>query len=334
MRLLLTLLVSLAASCQPQTGAAPQLLDQSARQDIEAATIVLFGRVESVSDRAPRKGPSGFRPVEVVVAIQHVWKGEVAGKQICVKYYYPFGGYTGPALVWVESGASGVFSLVPEGSCFRVVNDRRAMIRSHELHPDFSAPMYLAIASATLPTKAGCRTSSNQIASEISSVAIPLIGSRATWRLLTEELTTPESSVRSCACVAIAQVWKLDSPCLSQVTERDIDSVQVDLIRTSNREILSREREWFRTDPVEWLKTMIEAWGIDGALLRLSQLTVAGVLKVDSPACALIRKGYRSGRLSDSLGKARNTANEESESAALEDFDRWLALGCPPVSRK
>ena len=327
--LALILICGAAGGCGPSTHTTPRLLDQSARQDLEGARVVVLGKVASVSDTAPRRGAAGYRPIEVSLSVMRVLKGSLSSGHLCVVYFYPYGGYDGPGSAWIEVGATGIFALVPDERCFRVVNDRRAIIRSHGEPRNPPMPLARFVAEATLPTRGGCRTGSNQVASEILSITVPLIGSRASWELLEGELGGSDVGASACTCLAVSQVWRVDQPCLDNLPEASMDRSQVDAVRTTNQALLQRERGWFAAGPPSWLMTMVDGYGLDGAILRLHELLDRDRFQVTKAACTALAGSLQSGDVNDSLAAARARWNEAAEDNARLDFDKWLLLGCP-----
>jgi hypothetical protein len=240
-------------------------------------------------------------------------------------YFYPYGGYDGPRLEWVGQGETGVFALTTGQQCLRVVNDRRPIMHSYGVPTDERLPLEAYIANATLPTRAGCRTESYQASASVSSLSIPLVGSRAVWRLLQKELRDAEPLARACACVVSAQVWHLNEPCLDSLTSGVMDRSRVDSTRAENESLLVRETIWFRDDPSGWLRLMIEGWGLDGALVRLRELLARGVFQTSPSVCASLARGVDSGKADGSYSKG-------IEAEARDDFALWLNAGCPTTT--
>ncbi len=325
--LFFALLVCLAGHGGPAKNAEPRLLNQSAKQDIEGAALVVLARVESVSDTASHIGPAGYRPVEADLSVRQVLKGSYGSERMCIIYMYPYGGYDGPGLAWIEAGTTGVFSLVPNDRCFRVVNDRRAIIRSYALPKGAPTPLSAFVAAATLPTRGGCSSGINQVASEIWSISIPLIGSRATWRLLQDDLGSSDANAKTCACAAMASVWKVDEACLDRLPSNAIDPSQLNATRATNRLILRREQSWLQNDPIKWLQTIAGGWGVDGALVRLHELLSRKEVEIPRSRCAILTRALSEGGMDRSLSK--DGSDEATEQRARRDLNQWLELGCP-----
>jgi hypothetical protein len=330
LRVLLLIAVAIVAvTCGRGTRVAPRLPDQSAMRDLENAALVVVAQVDTIDDTEKRRGPAGFRPVRVNVSVQHVLKGAVASQRLCFVYCFPYGGYDGPGSVWVQPNMTGVLTLVPDGRCFRAVNDRRAIIPSYREPKDLSMPLNTLVAEATLPSVKGGKCNLHDVTADIWSITIPLIGSRATWRLLEQQLTEPDLNARACACVVMARVWMVNLPCLTDRSTDVIDRVQLDSIRSMNRTGLQREQGWFRSDPVGWLKITISGSGMDGAVLRLAELLSAGAVHVSQPTCAAFLQSLRSGDLNASLAASSTRFNEVADREAKRELDQWLQSGCP-----
>jgi hypothetical protein len=323
------IVATLLARCGSIRNPEPRLLSQSARQDIEDAALVVLADVKSISDTASRHGPAGYRPVVVDLLVRHVLKGFYSRDSMCIIYMYPYGGYDGPGLAWIEAGTTGIFTLVPGDKCFRVVNDRRAIIRSYTVPLDVYAPILAFVASSTLPTKAGCRSGINQVAAEIWSISIPLVGSRATWRLMENDLRNSDVNIKSCTCAVIASVWKVNETCLQRLPPNAIDQSQLDATKATNRLLLQREQGWVRKDPIKWLQTISGGWGVDGSLVRLYELLSLKAIEIPGSSCTQLARGLREGGMERLVLERGPVSDEGVERPARRDLKKWLDGGCP-----
>jgi hypothetical protein len=301
-----------------------RLLDETAKADLERATVVVLARVSAVHDTAVHQEPAGYRPVTVDLVVAEALKGHPTSGPICFVYAYPHGPYDGPKPVWVEPGQSGVFMLTAESStCLRAVNDRRPIIRSYGATQSKARTVEEAIARLTLPVKAGCPPDTYEVAHEIHSVSMPLVGSRTLYGMLEPLLQSRNSRVSTCTCLAMATVWKLNEACLMTIASTTEGLRE---IKDANLELLRREPHWFRANPVDWTKTMVEGWGVDGMLLRLQQLTDR--MKVSQSSCEILRASLDKGELAAAFTVGRIWSGDAAETSAKHEFRNWLNSGC------
>lgn len=313
-------------SAQGQQGDQLRMADWTAKQTLSAAKLVVLGKVREVKDTAPRAGVSGVRPIEVTVDVDVVLKGHHTAPSFCFVYFFPYGGYAGALPVWVQQGTTGIFALEPANGCFRAVSDRRAIIPAHGPVGGSRQHLDEFVARATLPVEAGCSRGPYDVASDVSSITLPLVGSRTTRKLLEPLIASSDPATSACACTVAALVWKLDEPCLTALAAK---GSQPDEIRATILKLEERERTWFRDNPVDWLNSTIDGWGLDGALLRLRQLLSTGILTVTPATCRALQEGFRSGVLDRSLREGQRWSSENAERSAKTALSEWLGLNCP-----
>jgi hypothetical protein len=319
-----------SCACGPATRGAPRFLDQSVRRDLESGSLVVLAKVKSISDSAPRRPLSGFRPIEVNVSVQRVLKGVLNSRRTCVVYFRPNGGYHGPPLEWLEPGETGIFAVEKDAGCFHVVNDRRAIIRSYDAPSDSSAPLDAFVAEAGLPSRGNCRTNAGyDAANDALDISVPLIGSRATWRFLERDLGSSDLKVRACACWIMSQAWYLDEPCLDQLPVGARDWFDIEQARETILKLLQYDQGQFREGPSQWLETAAEGGGLDRALLRFGELLARGALQMEKGSCAALARDPESFRRRNALLVNSDLLDEAAEDLAWKDLDRWLKAGCP-----
>ena len=75
--------------CRPATQTLPRFLDQTARKDLDTASLVVAGVAESVSPAGADRGTSGYEPIAVTLSVQRVLKGTLASDRLCLVYFRP-----------------------------------------------------------------------------------------------------------------------------------------------------------------------------------------------------------------------------------------------------
>jgi hypothetical protein len=318
-----------AAACRPQSKSVARFLEQSARQDLDQAALVVLGKAVEVHDGAPQPGVAGFRPVEVKMEVLRVLKGRLTSRSARFTYFFPYGGYDGPGAVWVEQGQVGIVALVPDRSRLRVVNDRRAMIRAYGTPEESPLPLDQFVAQATIPVRAGCSSSVSSVAREMASdlawISNTLIGARHTRKLLQSSLASREPNVSACACLVMAELWKLPEPCLDALPS----DAGIDHLRAENQELDRYQRDSLRRHPASQLKTLIESSGLDGTLLRLASWSSRPGLGIGGTECRAFSDALGAGDLSEALASGAKWSSPSAERSAMAEFRMWLALGCP-----
>ena len=322
------LLLMLAGGCRPQPMRSPRFVEQSARQVFKEAALVVLGKVVRLKDDTPQPpGEAGDRPIEVKLDVQRVLKGQLASRSACFVYFFPYGGYNGPLPEWVGQGEVGVFALLPGQPCFRVVNDRRAIIRAYNIPGDPSVSLERFVAQAALPVDASCSRNIGSVPRPmtIAWVSFSLVGPRNTRKLLQTFLANPDSKVRTCACLVTAELWNFDEPCMSSLPP---DS-HVNDLPTRDQGWNQRTRNWLRLYPVNELKTIIDGSGLDGALLDLGALTSRPGQEITRSECRAFSDALSSGVLNDALASGAEFSSPDAERTAMTQFKTWLGLGCP-----
>jgi hypothetical protein len=315
----------IAAGCQRGPAPDPRFLDESAKLDLDKASLVLLADVETVKDNGPRSGPSGVRRIEVVLRVQRVMKGELNSKVACATYFFPYGGFEGQLPVWVERGSTGIFALVPGGRCFRVVNDSRAIIKAYGQPAAGPAPLDKLVAEATIPYSC---PDIYKAASDIHSVTIPLVGSREARKLLSDTFLHGDSSVRTCSCLVAGLAWRLHESCLDSLQATGEVQAQATSIERTNDRLLRQEEQQLHENPAGWLRTIVESWGVDGALLRLAALLRSSNDRLPPATCMALKGDSASSSFPESLAKGRLRSNGPAEEEAVTQFRKWLDSGC------
>ena len=329
-RVAILLIVLVASSCQRASRPVPQFLDESAKQDLDRANIVVLAKVNGVSDR-DRHQEGKYRLIELALDVQLVIKGDLDSRTPCARYYALKGGFVGHLPVWVEPGSTGIFFLTNSSPCLRAVNDNRAYVRTFGTLPTArQRSAEKLIAGVTLPQ--GCAGNSYvyNAQQDVWAVTIPLVGSRAARKLMVGADSDNSRSVEPCSCLVAALVWKLPESCLTSLTPRDGIREQAHEIRNSNDALNFREEQELRDNPAAWLETTVEAWGMDGALLRLGGLMSSSGSGLSQGACSALRARRESSSFGASLKGGRDRSNATAESAALGQFDQWTNAGCQP----
>jgi hypothetical protein len=316
----------LAPNCQPASPSAPQFLNESAKQDLDKASVAVLANVTGVSDGKIHGAPGGYRPIKVTLDVQSVIKGDLASRTVCVDYYALDGAILGHLPVWVEPGSTGIFLLTSANPCFRVVNDSRAYIKAYGMPPTGSVSSENFIAEATLPRGCAGNSYAYRAAEDLWSITIPLVGSRAALKLLASTYHDADSSISACSCLVTALVWKLRERCLPSVAHEIQEQAQE--IARANDKLNLREEHQLRDDPAAWLKTTVEGMGMDGALLRLGGLIFQSGSPISRTTCALLKKTRESVSFQASLAIGRDHSNEIAERVAIEQLDQWLDSGC------
>jgi len=318
----------LALSCQGGSSPTLRFLNESAKEDLDKASLVVLATVNAVSDQNRPPAPAGYRRMEVTLDVQRVIKGELATRTPCVTYYALNGGIVGHLPVWVEPGSTGIFFLSKAEPCFRAVNDNRTYIRAYSTLPTTPVSPEKLIAEATVPR--GCAGNSYIYTAQqdVWSETIPLVGSRAARKLLLASHHGDGSGIMDCSCLVAAMVWRLPESCLASRSTRDEIQQQAQRIKASNNELNLQEERLLRDNPAVWLKTTVEGMGMDGALLRLGGLMSFAPSSFSKGTCAVLKKARKSVSFETSLAKGRGRSNETAEKAAVGQFGRWLDGDC------
>jgi hypothetical protein len=322
------LAVTLAvANSQPVSSRAPHTPNDSAKHDVDSASLVVIADVTNVEDGAPRPAPSGYRPIIVRLHVSRVLKGKSSSSQICLRYYFPYGAYDGPGFRWIVKGERGIFPLIEGPDCYRAVNDRRSVLPVYKLVKGPTSPVDAYIAQTTLPIEDHCREGVYKTAEEVSSVTLSLVGSRRTREMIAPYTSSADLQTRMCACAVMALTWRLDEDCLHSASEPEEQGL--DRIAAANGRLQKREGKWFRENATVWLKMSIEGWGIDGTVLRLGWFSSHGVIDVSKDSCEAFRGDLNDPGFNASLSLGGMRSTERAERSAMIDFRRWIALGCP-----
>jgi hypothetical protein len=187
--------------------------------------------------------------------------------------------------------------------------------------------MFGFVAAATLPVTPNCAIDAYQVASAIHAITIPLVGSRKARKLIATVSARPGEDLRYCACLVDALVWRLDDECLSAVSTTNPDiKRQLSQVELVNRKAQDRELQWLRDDPPDWVRSMIQEWGMDGVVLRLSELLRVRNA-VPEATCVELSRAVA---VDTSLVRSNlSRSTEGAERAATLQFKGWLRLGCP-----
>jgi hypothetical protein len=323
--------LALAGSgCQRGTRPTPQFLNESAKQDLDKASLVVLANVKTVSDSGMPSGPAGYRLIRVALEVRRVIKGELDDRTPCVNYFALHGGFVGQLPVWVEPGSTGVFFLAEASPCFRAVNDSRTYIEVYSSPPMTPASPEKFVARATLPR--GCAGNSyiSKAAQDVWSVTIPLVGPRAARNLLLTTHDDANVGARDCSCLVAATVWKLSESCLAALPIRDGIREQARGIKATNDKLNLGEEQRLRGNPAIWLQTTVEELGMDGALLRMGGLMSRSGSPFSEGTCAVLKAERESASFGASLSRGRDHSNAKAESAAIKQFGQWLGSGCRP----
>jgi hypothetical protein len=317
----------LVPNCLPAAPSAPQFLNESAKRDLDKASVAVLASVRAVSDDKIHSAPGGYRPIKVTLDVQQVIKGELASRTVCVDYYALDGAILGHLPVWVEPGSRGIFFLTSASPCYRVVNDSRAYIKANRMTPTDSVSSETFIAEATLPRGCAGNSYAYRSAEDLWSITIPLVGSRVAMKLLANTYHDADPSVSACACIVTALVWKLRERCLLSVGDDGIQE-QAQEIAKANDKLNLQEEHQLQDDPAAWLKTTVDGMGMDGTLLRLGGLISQSRSPISGVTCALLKKTRGSVSFQVSLARGRDHSNEIAERAAIKQLDQWFDSGC------
>ena len=301
----------------------PQFLNESARADVDRAPIVVLARVSDVKD-PPHSGPSGVRPIEVSLEVRHVIKGSMTGAVACFVYFFPYGGLRGQLPAWVERDAVGVFTLRPNGSCLRAVNDSRAIMTAFK-EPSQKLSTDDFIAEATMPP--ACEDP-YRLADLLQNVSIPLLGSRHAHQLFRSTGGASDARVQLCRCEAESVAWRLPEKCSTQGAPPDHARVAEE-ISSQSVGLASREEQRLAISPADWLQETAAAWGIDGALMRMAFLMENGGLRFSGRTCSDLKAKSASSGFAESLRKGSVWSSRDAERLALAQYEHWLRRGCP-----
>lgn len=314
---------ALMQGCQSRpTSVNANFGSENVKQLLDKATLVLLAKAGPVSI----KKVASLHQIDVRLQIIRVLKGQYSMGSACFVYYLPAGAYEGPYLPLVKEGTTGIFTLRPDGRCFRAVNDRWAIIPAYRV-PDDSAPLEEFVAKATLPVYGGCANPA-QADNEVLGVTRRLIGHRATLKLLESALGDSDPDVRICSCLVLTGWWNSNESCLRTVPSTVVTPTKADEIRLDYRRSRKTQLDRFHADPVSWLKNMM-AGGLDGTVSLLYDLTARPNVSVDPGTCHLIRNGLLSGAYDSVLGRALYESPEAAERRAMEQFKMWLDSDCP-----
>ena len=134
--------------------------------------------------------------------------------------------------------------------------------------------------------------------------------------------------VRACSCVAMAKVWAMTN--LSRrAAGRRRGRIPGGPNQGSKSNGNGAREGLVRADPRNWLITVVDGWGLDGALLRLSESLSSGALKATQSTCDTLSRGLQSAEINSALTVAKARFGESVEDRARADLGQWLALGCP-----
>ena len=312
-------------ACQKGSRLTPHFLNESARQDLDNAKLVILAKVEAISDSIAHTGQTVIRPIEVRVSVLRTIKGRSAANAACIIYFFPYGAFDGQLPIWVQPGVTGFFSLNESAPCFRVVNDSRAVIRAYRIPDTPIKPWEKFVAEATLPQM--CVGDAYSAASDVRTITTPLVGSRVARALLEAELSDPDSRVRLCTCEIMGLVWKLREACFESTATTD--KGEIEKIERANDMLDRMEEEWLRSDPGAWLQATVSGYGMDGALIRLGGLMSGpGFRYSRKQLCSELGTAWKSGRVGSSLATGRPLSSEFAERSATHQFDEWLGSGC------
>jgi hypothetical protein len=303
-------------------------VSESAKDDLDKANVVVLAKAVAMADTSKRRGPAGYRPIDLELDVQRVFKGDLPSRKPCVTYFFPVGNTP----MWVQPGSTGIFSLAkPEDTpCFRVVNDSRAFIRVYRLPEASTASLYKFVAEATVP-QGGCAgddTNLYMVAEDVHSITLPLVGSRAARKLLVRMFGHPDPDVRGCACLIAGEVWKLPEECLESVPDIDEVREHAERIKDTSQKETSMELQQLHDDPAAWLQTTVGVWGMDGALLRLGTLRSHSGSRFTKSKCAALKKDRQSVSFEAALFAGQSKSNDMEEHAAVAQFDKWVLSGC------
>jgi hypothetical protein len=326
---LVMLLAPNGITAQPSV---PRFLNESAKQDLDKASVALLANVTKVFPRKISGSTEGYRPIRVTLDVQYVIKGELTSHTVCVDYFALNGGILGHLPVWVEPGSKGIFFLTGVSPCFRVVNDSRAYIKtdkSDRILPTASVSAERFIAESTLPRSCAGNSYVYGAEQEIWSITIPLIGSRAAQRLLVGVDPQANSLLDPCRCLVAALVWKLPERCLKSLPEANGIPEQAKEIEGTNNALNLHEQQELGDDLGAWLETTVAVWGMDGALLRLANLMSQSGKRVSLGVCTALNTRRESASFASALRKGLDHSNALAERAAVTQFGRWVQTGCP-----
>ncbi len=296
---------------------------------IDAASLVVTGRISSVQATRSIRVVDGWRAVEVEISVERTLKGRSPKPPLRFVYLLPDPqyGYDGPRLVYLRAGQLGVFTLAEDGGLVRAANDRKPILPiTRDVTLPISTPTLLLIAQLTLPISPDCEV---MTLAPLVNNTCSLVGSRKAKELLDEVAAEGLGPLSDCACMVSARTFWTASPCLSKLPTATDSSGRVQKLRAEIASAVESAVASISEDPSEWLRVYSGNGGLDRILLDIRTLITSGGLVVSPAICRAWRQELPSSAMKRSLSAASPSTTVAAEAKARSEFEAWLARGCP-----
>ena len=327
-------LLSALQSCARRQYYKPNWEDQTALHDVDAASLVVLGRVYATRTQPPARTVAGLRPAYADINVLRVLKGSLAVNRICAVYLLPSGGYAGPALRIPVPGTFGVFTLFDGHPCYRAVSDRQVFIPATAWPPDNlkGSDIHEVVGAITLPEldRRCTRSRIQEIADDFLQITSPLVGMRRGLNMMREQALDEGTTAEQCQCV-VAGIVSLTVPSCMNTTvipRPPFLAAMMERVRREHSSLVNEDRMHFLRDPLHWLRFTIENRGFERAVLALGSVQNRPDSEISAKTCQRIGDWLNNGEPDRVVASARKDENASAEMSARTDLCSWVEAGC------